>query len=133
MKQQSDFNAKIDKLLKRIIERFGCTNNGTATFMEDETRYWVDGAIDFFVKNGLLQEIENAEVIECSGCEEACFMEVNIIQSEDKKRCRAFISCDKRDDVGRINVDFCELRQWQLNTGLLTDTISKLLNSNNNN
>jgi hypothetical protein len=116
-----------NELLKIILERLGYSDNAQAIFAYDEINNWPDGAVDLFIKNGILQAMKPAASVECQGCEENCIMEVNKLPAENKKPARAFIACDKHNDVGRIPVDFCQLQQWQISGSLLADTLNKLL------
>lgn len=71
-----------------------------------------------------------AQVIECRGCEQNCLMPVHIRPAENPNPARAFIACDKRDDIGRVQVDFSRLEQWQMTVELLATVLSKLLGAN---
>lgn len=114
-------------LLRSILDRLGNNDKDFALFTINETKAWFDNAIELFVKNGILQSIQPAKVIECPGCEEGCMMQINILPGKNKRSSRKFISCDKRNDIGRISVDFEQLKQWQISSELLAKTISKLL------
>ncbi len=60
----------------------------------------------------LLSNSNDAQSLECQGCEHRCFMPVE--STDDKKR--AFIVCDhidKQNEMGRISVPLERLRQWK--------------------
>lgn len=78
----------------------------------DEVAEWPDGLFDQLLADKLLTPDEPAHVLECRGCEQACFMPVEVMAAEGKRPARAFIACDKREDVGRVKVDFARMRQW---------------------
>ncbi len=69
-------------------------------------------AFEVLVKSGLLGRAEPAQVIECDGCERNCFMPVHVRPAEGNRPARAFISCDKPEDVGRVPVELGRLTQW---------------------
>lgn len=120
-----------NEILNRILERIGYSNQAQTIFLFDELNMWL-GNIDrvkLFVENGILQKLSPlARNIECGGCEERCFKEVNIIvNKKNKKSLVARIICNERDDIGYANVDLRRLQQWQTNGTLLSNTITKLL------
>ena len=107
-----------DDLIQTIIERVGANSHlASANFYWDEVKNWPDNKLAFFEKIGLLKVAQPMTDIECDGCEEGCFMPVNIYPMTETNQARAFIVCDKRDDIGRVKVDFDRLKQWQI-TGL---------------
>lgn len=77
--------------------------------------------------NGLLQSAQPATTIECDGCEENCAMPVTVYPAQDNKPGRAFIACDKRDDIGRVCVDFRRMEQWQASDCLIATALARLL------
>ncbi|MCK4608318.1 MAG: hypothetical protein KAT71_02445 [Gammaproteobacteria bacterium] len=116
-----------NELLKHIIDRLGYSDDAQAIFGFDESNDWFTGAIDMLMQNGLLQQTQPAKNIDCNGCEKDCLMEVNIYPPKGKLPARAFIACDKRNDVGRILVELRDLEQWQISGELLANTLNKLL------
>ncbi|OIQ76483.1 hypothetical protein GALL_418330 [mine drainage metagenome] len=100
-----------------VLERLGCADPAKGAFFPwDEVKNWPAGALDGLVANGLLQPAQPAATIECDGCEENCIMPVTIYPAQDDKPGRAFITCDKRDDIWRVAVDFRRMGQWRCNT-----------------
>lgn len=107
-----------DDLIQIIIERVAANSDITgAAFYWDEVKHWPEDKVAFFEKIGLLQVAQPMTDIECEGCEESCIMPVNIYPASEATPARAFIVCDKRDDIGRVTVNFDRLKQWQV-TGL---------------
>lgn len=107
-------------LLQIIIERVG------ASFYWDEVKSWPDGKLALFEKIGLLNHAQPLNEIGCDGCEENCFMPVTIIPISNTNSPRAFITCDKRDDIGRVKVEFDRLKQWQLTEMQLAQFVAGL-------
>lgn len=114
-------------LLEYIFDRLGRADAAEEIFGADEAADWPAGALDTLTKAGLLRRAQPTQVIECTGCEENCIMPVHVFPAEDNRPARAFISCDKRDDVGRVPVDMRRLEQWQTTGGLIADALAQLL------
>lgn len=108
-------------LLQIIIERVG------ASFYWGEVKNWPDGQLALFEKIGLLHQAQPMHEIDCDGCEENCpAMPVTIYPLTDSSSARAFITCDKRDDIGRVKVEFERLKQWQLTEMQLAQFVAGL-------
>jgi len=114
-------------LLEAVLDRLGSAVAAEAFSGADEAADWPRGALDAFLKNGLLRRAQPAQVIECRGCEENCFMPVHVFPAEGGRPARAFIACDRRDDVGRVAVDFRRLEQWQATGGMIAAALARLL------
>lgn len=116
-------------LLESVLERLARAGAAKAIFSADEIAAWPAGTLATLVNAGMLQQAQPASVVECTGCEENCIMPVHVFPAEDNRPARAFIACDKRDDVGRVSVDFCRLEQWQTTGELIADVLTRLLGS----
>jgi hypothetical protein len=114
-------------LLEHIFERLCRAHSGEEIFGADEAAEWPAGALEVLIKSRLLERAEPAQVIECDGCERNCFMPVHVRPAEANRPARAFISCDKRDDIGRVPVEMGRLAQWRITGGMLADTVASLL------
>lgn len=111
-----------------ILERLGYTDPAKGAFFPwNEVKDWPPGALDALLTNSLLQPAQPAATIECDGCEENCIMPVTVYPVQDDKPGRAFITCDKRDDIGRVRVDFRRMGQWQATGGLIAAALARLL------
>lgn len=114
--------------LAGIFERLACAQPGAAAvFGADEVERWADGSLEALVGAGLLNPAPPAQVIECDGCERNCFMPVYVRPVEDDRPARAFISCDKPEDLGRVPVPLDRLRQWRIAAGMLAGAVARLL------
>lgn len=102
------------ELLASLTARFAGAKAGHINFTADEVAEWPDGLFDKLHAQKLLINVEPLHVLECRGCERACDMPVNVIPAQGSRPARAFIACDKRDDVGRVKVDFARMRQWRM-------------------
>ena len=104
----------MDAVIASLKARFAGNRARRITIDADEVAEWPGGLYDKLLAANLLTPIEPAQSLECRGCEEACFMPVNIMVAEGARPARAFISCDKPVNYGRVHVAFPRLRQWQL-------------------
>lgn len=114
-------------LLEHIFDRLGRADSAEEIFGADEAADWPAGELDLLIKVGLLRRAEPAQRIECKGCEQYCFMPVNVLPAEGNRPARAFISCDKRNDIGRVPVEMRRLEQWQTTCELIADVLARLL------
>lgn len=115
--------------LQIVLERAGYADPAKgAFFFWDEVKDWPAGALDMLVTSGLLQQAQPMTTIECDGCEEKCINKpVVVYPAHEDKPGRAFITCDKRDDIGRVRVDFRRMEQWQTMGGLIAAALARLL------
>lgn len=114
--------------LQIVLDRLGCCDpvNG-ALFLWNEVNNWPPHTLEILVGSGLLQPTQPVATIECNGCEENCIMPVIIYPTQCNKPGRAFINCDKRDDIGRVPVNFHHMEQWQATDDLVAKLLTKLL------
>lgn len=54
-------------------------------------------------------------------------MPVTIYPAQDDKPAKAFITCDKRNDIGRVQVDFRRMEQWLATGGMVAATLAEFL------
>jgi hypothetical protein len=118
-------------LLEHILERLCRADSGEEIFGADEAAQWPESALEVLIKSGVLGRAEPAQVIECDGCERNCFMSVHVRPAEGNRPARAFISCDKPEDVGRVPVELGRLAQWRITGGMLAGTMARLLGFTN--
>lgn len=95
----------------------------------DTVQHWPEGALETFLQLGLLIPAPAAQSIECHACENHCFMDVLIVQT-DSASTRAFIVCDDTDmqsQIGRVSLPLDRLHQWQGSVNLLSGVIAGVL------
>jgi len=114
-------------LLEHIFERLSRADSGQEIFGADEAVQWPESALEVLIKSGLLERAKPAQVIECDGCERNCFMPVHVRPAEGNRPARAFISCDKPEDVGRVPVELGRLTQWRITGVMLAGAMARLL------
>ena len=91
---------------------------------------WPPEVIDTLVCNKLLADTQLATEIECRGCEERCFMEVDTVDSVKGGASRYFIVCNKPEKqsvMGKIVVQEDSIRQWKSSRKMLACTVSEIL------
>lgn len=100
-------------LLQLVLDRVGYADPREGAFFSwDEVQDWPPHEFKVLLSSGLLKPARPARAIECDGCEERCLMPVVVYPALESKSKRAFISCDKRDDIGRIQVNSERMKRW---------------------
>jgi len=103
-----------DSPLQIVLERVGSADPVKgAFFFWDEVNSWPEDMLALLKENGLLKQAQRMNTIMCDGCEESCNMPVVIYPAQDNRPARAFVECDKRDDIGRVRVNVDRITQWR--------------------
>ncbi len=105
-------------------------DNKAITISWDAVQQWPEGALDSFLRLGLLTPAPAAQSIECNGCENHCFMDVITLLTDDPAFTRTFIVCEDAEmqsQMGRVKVPLVRLQQWQGSVKLLAKVIADLL------
>ncbi|MBY0545020.1 MAG: hypothetical protein K2Q14_05670 [Gammaproteobacteria bacterium] len=116
-------------LLEQIFYRLG--NKASVLFSMDDIAEWPSSFVKVLKDSNILKQSSPGNSTICRGCEENCFMPVEIFPEADNRPARAFISCDKRDDIGRIPVDLERLKQWKISMEALATALANLLQITN--
>ncbi|MGE3907143.1 MAG: hypothetical protein AB7F36_14405 [Reyranellaceae bacterium] len=98
------------EVLDTLLARIGASHDGTIFVDDEEVRKWPKGPVASLAKAGILTRAEPAKEVICDGCERRCSMPVEIVRSNG--RTGAFVVCDKRDDINRVNVPLDRLERW---------------------
>jgi len=117
----------LNDLLGHILLRIEMMAEGSNAFTADEMAWWPEGAWDFFVRRRLLSPATLAHQVVCDGCEEGCFMPVEVPPADAPLSTAPFIICNQRDDIGQVRVDPNRLKRWRVEPGLLAAVISRHL------
>lgn len=110
---------RADELLASLKARFKGNKANEIIIGADDIADWPEGVFAIFEQGKFLVPADPANCIECTGCEEACFRPVEILPAVASRPARAFIVCNQRDDVGRVGIEFSQLRQWILSRAAL--------------
>ena len=113
--------------LNELVHRVVACGGGDAYFTQDEVAGWPLDAVKALEAVGLLAQASHANTTECDGCEEACTMPVHIIPERPPMPGRAFIVCDRRDDIGRVVVAIERLGRRKSSGALLAQALGKAL------
>lgn len=74
-----------------------------------------------------MKQASHATSVVCDGCEEACLSDVEFIGGEEDAPPRAYIICERREDIGRVEVPLERLRRWVVDLGGLADVLAQNL------
>lgn len=102
------------KPLQVLLERVGSADPVKgAFFFWDEVNAWPVDTLALLKVNGLLKPVQPMNTIVCNGCEENCDMPVVVYPAMEDRPARAFVDCDKRDDIGHVRVNIDRMTQWR--------------------
>jgi hypothetical protein len=115
-------------MFELILNRFAAIGrDGAEILSTEELAAWPQGDVAVLKRLNLLKKAAPAKIIECTGCEEACLMPVNVYPTQNGRAARIFIACDKREDTGRILIDPADLEQWQIDVGRFVSLLASAL------
>jgi len=109
-----------------VLDRLAAAAGETAQFSERELAEWPAAALARLKAEGLLVKGPPADTLTCPGCEEDCLMPVEIATTSSGTL-RAFVVCDKRDDVARVAIARDLLEQWTCSPERVADMLARLL------
>ena len=117
---------RLEDLFGELAAQLGGSSEASIYLGADEADNLVELA-EPLVGAGLLSPAEPASATICDGCERNCVMPVNIAPAINAQPSRAFIVCDKRDDIGRVRVEPARLRRWTFSLPLLARSLAGAL------
>jgi hypothetical protein len=117
---------RLEGLLATLSARLGCSSE-TAVYVGADGCEGIGELADSLVNAGLLLRAEPASALICDGCERNCVMSVNVAPTTAAQLRRAFIVCDKRDDIGRVPVAPVRLRRWMFSLPVLAGALARAL------
>lgn len=112
--------------LAALLARVAAGDGEPARFSERELAEWPAAAVAELKTEGLLVKGPPADVVSCPGCEEDCAMSVETATTAGGKL-RAFVVCDRRDDVARVAIAREEIEQWHCTPAQLATQLAKIL------
>lgn len=113
---------KPEDALIELLARVGAAQGGAVLISGEELSLWPDAAVAALKSQKVLAKARQAASVVCPGCERACVMPVHIPPAA-----RAFIVCDKRDDINRVPVSTERLTQWRCNAEAVCGFVAKSL------
>lgn len=126
-------NALLQNLLQALIQ-----DNDKVNYSFADVQQWQSGVLNVLLDYQLIKSMSAAQSIECSGCENNCFMDVVSHQLSNPigEKTRSYIVCDdseKQAQMGRIAVPQEQLKQWQVSIKNLALLLAQLLGFDNHN
>jgi hypothetical protein len=99
------------EVLETLLARIADALDGVVRLSEEELRGWPKGPVSILKAAEILRPTSPARSATCDGCERRCHMPVELLDCSGEAV--AFVFCDKRDDIGRVDVPIDRLRGWQ--------------------
>lgn len=115
-----------EAVLRELLERMAAGQEASASITEDELSRWPNAAVAEMKTQRLLAKARPASSAVCPGCERECTMPVHVLPDAMRVPA-AFIVCDKRSDINRVDVPIGRLEQWHTTGELLADVLARLL------
>ena len=122
----AQLDRRLDSLLAELSARLGGSTEA-AIFLSADDGDDTDALAQLLVDAGLLLPAEPAGAMICDGCERICTMPVEVAPPIDGIPARAFIICDKREDIGRVGIEPARLRRWIFSYPLLARALAQAL------
>ena len=113
--------------LTALVERIAACQGGDTYFTAAEVVAWPADLTRGLEWLGLLTKASPAQSAECSGCEMACVMPVEVIPGATETLTRALIFCDKRNDISRVELPLHSLERRKSSGLMLAEALTKLL------
>lgn len=113
-------------VLPAVLDRLAAAAGDIALFSERELAEWPAAALAMLKSEGLLVKGPPADAVICPGCEEDCTMPVET-DTTPGGTLRAFVVCDKRDDVSRVAIPRDLQEQWICSPERMADVLARLL------
>ncbi|MFQ5443581.1 MAG: hypothetical protein ACE5EK_03080 [Nitrospinales bacterium] len=116
---------KLENVLQELIQHLNSQSEGTIAW--EQVREWPEGAVSIFQKAGWIKTKAPAKTVVCPGCEENCFMPVHVSPTIQGQPAKAYVACDRRDDMGRIPISPDYLQQWQITENQVAHWVAREL------
>jgi hypothetical protein len=95
-----------------LLARVGANDGAAVSLSESDLMQWPGAAVATMKRQGLLLKGPAGKSAVCPECEDECLMPVHVV-SRGNQTPTAYIVCDTRDDVGRVEISLDRLQQWQ--------------------
>jgi hypothetical protein len=118
---------KPDQVLRTLLGALGSHGRDPVFLSRSQIVAWPPPLFNALLATSLLRPGGSAQVMVCPGCDDACPMSVYFERHPATGNSRAFIMCDRRDDMGLVSLDHTDLHQWQLSRRQLADFLAKEL------
>lgn len=112
--------------LIELLARVGASGSAAIFIAAQELEEWPATTVAAMKAQKMLMPARPAASVVCPGCERACVMPVHVIPAQAKAS-RAFVVCDKRSDINRVNVSIGSLEQWQASGATVAGWLARAL------
>jgi hypothetical protein len=113
-------------VLIEVLDRITANNGAVIFISNNELHEWPADAVTAMQAHQLIVKSRPAKNVVCPGCEQSCFMPVQIPPAQNGTQ-TSFVVCDKRDDINRVRIPLEHLEQWQSSGHSVATMVSKLL------
>lgn len=116
--------------LLELLARIAARRGASVHVSNAELQHWPQTVVAACQSAGLILPGKPATSAVCSGCERVCCMPVEFQEDETGTTVDppfAFVFCDKRQDIGRVEVAIATLVQWRTSGQVLGDVLAGLL------
>lgn len=121
MEPQTDAEALVE-----LLARLAAAQGAGVPLSGDELARWPAGAARALREARVLVPASPAASVVCPGCERACGMPVEVLGGPGAA-VRAFIACDKREDIGRVPVTPAMLERWRCGADTVAEALAHAL------
>jgi len=115
------------QVLRMLLATLGSNGRDPLLIPRSQIVAWPPPFFDALVDASLLRPAGSARVVVCPECDDACPMNVYFETHPQTGNSRAFIVCDRRDDIGPVGLNPADLQQWHLSRRQLADFLVKEL------
>lgn len=109
-----------------LLARVGANDGAAVLMSEPDLTQWPGAAVAAMKRQGLLRKAPAGKSAVCPECEDECLMPVHVVSRGDEPP-TAYIVCDTRSDVGRVEVSLDRLQQWQCSPELVCSFVATAL------
>jgi len=95
-----------------LVGRLGANGGKPLSLAALELETWPAEFVQALKHEGLITAAAAARTVLCQGCEAQCLMPVEV-RTAKTGAISAFVVCDKRDDIHRVEVEPQALTRWQ--------------------
>lgn len=111
-------------LLLALVERVAACHGKEAFWTEAEVAQWPEAFMANLEPHKLLTSASPASEVICDGCEQRCFMPVEMKRGANP---RALIWCDQRDDIAMVPVRLESLNRRKVTGQALASALAELV------
>jgi len=114
-------------ILRELVERIAACGGTDTYFDATEVSDWPTNLVKALRSAKLLMPASPATSVVCPGCEQCCAMPVHVLPDTGAADGRAFVVCDKREDIARVDVPVASLGRMKSSGELLAMALACLL------